>query len=180
MKGSDIEAYTTRFNDLSVLCPHMVTPELKKVERYIWGLPSPIQGNVEAVEPSTFDSAKRLAHRLVTHAIRQGTMATTPVHFGGEDKKRKSWDNRKGRSNQGHGKKQQTVAVHAVVTLAATVPAANKPYTGNLPKCNKCNFHHVGACRELSCTTCNRKGHTARYCRVNTQRPTQITNAGAS
>lgn len=74
MKGSDIDTYTTRFKDLSVLCLHMVTPELKKVERYIWGLPSPIQGNVEDAEPSTFDSAKRLAHRLVTHAVRQGTM----------------------------------------------------------------------------------------------------------
>jgi len=38
MKGSDITAYTNRFNDLSVLCPAMVTPLTKKIERYIWGL----------------------------------------------------------------------------------------------------------------------------------------------
>lgn len=35
MNGSDMTAYTNRFNDLAVLCPGMVTPEHKKVERYI-------------------------------------------------------------------------------------------------------------------------------------------------
>ena len=30
MKGSDIAAYTSRFDDLALLCPGMVTPETKK------------------------------------------------------------------------------------------------------------------------------------------------------
>ena len=33
MTGSNIVAYTTRFSDVAVLCPGMVTPESKKVER---------------------------------------------------------------------------------------------------------------------------------------------------
>ena len=37
MKDSDIAAYTTRFSDLSIQCPRMVTSESKQVERYIWG-----------------------------------------------------------------------------------------------------------------------------------------------
>nr|KAJ0226254.1 hypothetical protein LSAT_V11C100045850 [Lactuca sativa] len=37
MKGSQINAYTTRFNDLAVTCPALVTLEYKKIERYIWG-----------------------------------------------------------------------------------------------------------------------------------------------
>ena len=61
MKDSDIAAYTARFSDLAILCPGMVTSESKKVERYIWGLTPPIQGNVIAANPLTFDSAKRLA-----------------------------------------------------------------------------------------------------------------------
>lgn len=36
MVGSDLAAYTARFSDLSALCPGMVNPEPKKVERYIW------------------------------------------------------------------------------------------------------------------------------------------------
>ena len=46
MKGSDIAAYTTRFCDLDLIFPGMVTPESKKIERYIWGLTPPTQGNV--------------------------------------------------------------------------------------------------------------------------------------
>nr|KAJ0207315.1 hypothetical protein LSAT_V11C500262220 [Lactuca sativa] len=39
MKGSEINSYTTRFNDLAVMCPALVTPEYKKIERYIWAEP---------------------------------------------------------------------------------------------------------------------------------------------
>lgn len=35
MIGSDIAAYTSRFNDLAILCPGMITLESKKVERFI-------------------------------------------------------------------------------------------------------------------------------------------------
>lgn len=35
MKDSEIVAYTNRFNDLGFLCPEMVTPEYKKIKRYI-------------------------------------------------------------------------------------------------------------------------------------------------
>src|SRR6187200_225993 len=51
MKGSDITAYTNRFNDLSVLCPAMVTTLAKKIERYIWGLSAQIQNSVTAFNP---------------------------------------------------------------------------------------------------------------------------------
>ena len=33
--GSDIEAYTGRFSDLASLCPEMVSPESRKIERCI-------------------------------------------------------------------------------------------------------------------------------------------------
>ncbi|XP_052624909.1 uncharacterized protein LOC111916110 [Lactuca sativa] len=48
-------------------------------------------------------------------------------------------------------------------------------YTGNLPKCNKCNFHRTGACREMHCKNCNRNGHTARSCKPPTQPISQVT-----
>ena len=35
MVGSDIVGYTERFNDLETLCLRMVTPESKKIDRYI-------------------------------------------------------------------------------------------------------------------------------------------------
>nr|KAJ0207887.1 hypothetical protein LSAT_V11C500261100 [Lactuca sativa] len=44
MKGSETNAYTARFNDLAIMCPALVTPEYKKIKRYIWGLESQIKG----------------------------------------------------------------------------------------------------------------------------------------
>ena len=48
MQKADISTYTSRFNDLATFCPGMVTPEEKKIESYIWGLPQPSHGLVTA------------------------------------------------------------------------------------------------------------------------------------
>ncbi|GKF93362.1 reverse transcriptase domain-containing protein, partial [Tanacetum coccineum] len=34
------EAYTDRFHELARLVPHLVTPESRKIERYVYGLAS--------------------------------------------------------------------------------------------------------------------------------------------
>ncbi|GKE76788.1 reverse transcriptase domain-containing protein [Tanacetum coccineum] len=36
---------------------------------------------------------------------------------------------------------------------------------GNLPLCNRCNFHHIGQCAE-KCGNCKRRVHQARDCRI--------------
>ena len=77
MKGTDVVAYTARFSELVALCPNMVPTEGKKIERYIWGLVPPYQGNVLSSNPATFDSAKRLAQRLIDHGIQSPTATTT-------------------------------------------------------------------------------------------------------
>lgn len=69
MKEVDITTYTNYFNDLVIPCPRMVTPEYKKIERYIWELPQPIQGLVTASKPTSYDSAKRLAFNLTNEEI---------------------------------------------------------------------------------------------------------------
>lgn len=48
------------------------------------------------------------------------------------------------------------------------------------PSVTSATFIHVRACRELTCTICSRKGHTARYCRATAQQTTQTTATGAS
>ncbi|XP_023768386.1 uncharacterized protein LOC111916968 [Lactuca sativa] len=90
-------------------------------------------------------------------------------------KKKKAWNKRKGQSSQEPSKKQQTVVVHVVpTTQTPTIVYARK-----LPLCNKCDFHHHGPCRELSCNSCGKKGHTARYCKVAAQPTNQTAGAGA-
>nr|GEX95338.1 putative reverse transcriptase domain-containing protein [Tanacetum cinerariifolium] len=39
-----------------------------------------------------------------------------------------------------------------------------KPYSGNLPKCTKCHFHHNGPCTQ-KCHKCNKVGYFARDCK---------------
>ncbi|KAD2394304.1 hypothetical protein E3N88_41281 [Mikania micrantha] len=53
MVGSEIEQYCTRFHELCKLCPAMVTPEYKKVEQFISGLPEQIQSMVTASDLTT-------------------------------------------------------------------------------------------------------------------------------
>lgn len=66
-------SYMNYFNDLATLCPGMVTLEYKKVQRYIWGLPQPIERLVPASKLTTNDSAKRVAFSLTNQEIRCGT-----------------------------------------------------------------------------------------------------------
>ncbi|KAI3690667.1 hypothetical protein L2E82_48857 [Cichorium intybus] len=102
LKKMMLEEYCPRgeFNDLAVLCPSMVTPESQKVERFIWGLSPQIQGNVEAASLATYDSAKRLAQRLVDHCVRQGTMTLKVEQPKGRDDNRKPWNKGRGQPHQ--------------------------------------------------------------------------------
>ena len=178
MKGSNLAAYTTRFNDLAVLCPDMVTPEFKKVERYVWGLSPQIQGFVVSAQPSTDDSAKRLAQLLMDHEVRQGTMVPKADLPREGERKRKSGNSRRDTDDQGPSKKQESVTVFAVTT--PTAPAQSKPYVGNLPKCGKCNYHHHGACKEMFCTNCQQSGHTVRICKNTAKGAAPATTFGLS
>ncbi|GJT49305.1 putative reverse transcriptase domain-containing protein [Tanacetum coccineum] len=54
-------AYTDRFHELARLVPHLVTPENKKIERYVYGLTPQIRGMVAATEPATIQKAMQLA-----------------------------------------------------------------------------------------------------------------------
>ena len=73
MIGMDVDKYTTRFHELANLVPHMVTPEDKRVDRYIWGLSPEIRGMVTSANPATIQSAVTLAYRLTNDAVRAGT-----------------------------------------------------------------------------------------------------------
>ena len=96
VQNSDIDTYISRFNELSLLCPSMITSEGKKVERFIWGLTPPIQGNVIASKPKTYDSAKRLDKKLYDHNDKKSTKT-----IEGESKQyrwsKKKWGNKRKR-----------------------------------------------------------------------------------
>ncbi|GKA48825.1 hypothetical protein Tco_0741783 [Tanacetum coccineum] len=64
MKGNEIEKYTTCFNELVGIVPHMVATEEQRVDHYIWGLNSSVKGNVTSSNPTTLQAAVSMAHRL--------------------------------------------------------------------------------------------------------------------
>ena len=52
-KSGDNMGYTTRFHELSILIPHMVTPLSRAIEKYIGGLPLPIKDTVMGSKPQS-------------------------------------------------------------------------------------------------------------------------------
>ncbi|GJT76600.1 reverse transcriptase domain-containing protein [Tanacetum coccineum] len=67
VKGNDLKAYVTRFQELATLCPTMVPDSEKMIEVFIGGLARSIEGNVTASKPQTLEEAINIAHRLMDH-----------------------------------------------------------------------------------------------------------------
>ncbi|GJR00021.1 putative reverse transcriptase domain-containing protein [Tanacetum coccineum] len=76
-----------------------------------------------------------------------------------KDNKRKADDS--SRNNQQPHKKQNVARAYTAG------PGEKKAYTGTLPLCTKCNYHHTGQCAP-KCGNCKRYGHATNDCWVNT------------
>nr|GFB02972.1 putative reverse transcriptase domain-containing protein [Tanacetum cinerariifolium] len=82
MVGAGHAAYTDRFHELARLVPHVVTPENKRIERYVYGLASQIRGMVAATEPMTIQKGVLIAGTLTDEAIRNGSIKKNPEKRG--------------------------------------------------------------------------------------------------
>ncbi|GKG13653.1 reverse transcriptase domain-containing protein, partial [Tanacetum coccineum] len=74
MVGAGHAAYTNRFHELARLVPHLVTPESKMIERYVFGLALQIHKMVAATEPNTMQKVVQISGALTDKAIRNGTI----------------------------------------------------------------------------------------------------------
>ncbi|GKD97501.1 putative reverse transcriptase domain-containing protein [Tanacetum coccineum] len=126
----------------------------EKVDKYISGLPDNIHGNVMSERPKILDDFIELANDLMDHKLR--TYAERQ-----NDNKRKADDS--SRNNQQPHKKQNVARAYTAG------PGEKKAYTGNLPLCTKCNYHHTRQCAP-KCGNYKRYGHTTHDCRVNTNK----------
>ncbi|GJY49722.1 putative reverse transcriptase domain-containing protein [Tanacetum coccineum] len=79
----------------------------------------------------------------------------------GNDNKRKADDSLRNHHQQQHHKKQNVARAYTAG------PGEMKVYTGDLPLCTKCNYHHTGQCAP-KCGKCKRYGHATTDCRANT------------
>ncbi|GJU92931.1 putative reverse transcriptase domain-containing protein [Tanacetum coccineum] len=143
-------AYTDRFHELARLVPHLVTPESRMIERYVYGLAPQIREMVAATEPKTMQKAVQISGALTDEAVRNGSIKKV-------EKRGNVGEPSKDRSRRDDNKRTRTGNV-----FATTVNPVGRENTGTWPKCTTCNSYHVpgGPCR--TCFNCNRPGHLAR------------------
>ncbi|XP_071712397.1 uncharacterized protein [Rutidosis leptorrhynchoides] len=147
MKNLEVEEYSNRFLELAALCPSMVTPESKKIEKYIIGLPPQIQGNVIAAGKETIETTMLMTQNLVMAVRRNAKEKQTEVKA--TDKKRK-FEPTQGTCQNSNKKVGDTI---------------KSGYIGTKPLCNHCDRHHYGFCTAV-CGKCKKIGHSAKNCKV--------------
>ncbi|GJS54648.1 putative reverse transcriptase domain-containing protein [Tanacetum coccineum] len=74
----------TWFHELDRLVPHLVTPENKRIERYVYGLAPQIRGMVAAMELMTIQKAMQIVGTLTDEAIRNGSIKNNLKKRGNE------------------------------------------------------------------------------------------------
>ncbi|GKB54881.1 putative reverse transcriptase domain-containing protein [Tanacetum coccineum] len=141
------------FHELARLVPHLVTPESRMIERYVYGLAPQIRGMVAATEPKTIQKAVQISGALTDEAVRNGSIKKV-------EKRGSVGEPSKDRSRRDDNKRTRIVNA-----FATTINPVGRENTGTWPKCTICNSFHApgGLCR--ICYNCNRPGHLARDCR---------------
>ncbi|GJV91987.1 putative reverse transcriptase domain-containing protein [Tanacetum coccineum] len=160
VKGTDVVAYSRRFQQLALMCSRMFPEEIDKIEKYIGGLPDMIHGSVKASKPKTMQEAIEFTTELMdekTHAYAERQA----------ERKRKYDDLSKNNQNQQQQNKRQNTG------QAYTAGNSDrKSYAGSKPLCSKCNYNHEGPCPPR-CNNCKKVGHLAKDCR---SRPANANN----
>ncbi|GJW99090.1 putative reverse transcriptase domain-containing protein [Tanacetum coccineum] len=150
MVGAGHAAYTDRFHELARLVPHLVTPESRMIERYVYGLASQIRRMVAATEPKTMQKVVQIFGALTDEAVRNGSIKKVKKRGNvGETSKDKNGRDDNKRTRTGYA-------------FATAVNLIGRENTGTWPKCTICNsFYALGwLCR--TCYNCNRPGHLVR------------------
>ncbi|GJS96111.1 putative reverse transcriptase domain-containing protein [Tanacetum coccineum] len=128
VKGTDVVAYSRRFQQLALMCSRMFPEEIDKIEKYIGGLPDMIHGSVKASKPKTMQEAIEFTTELMdekTHAYAERQA----------ERKRKYDDLSKNNQNQQQQNKRQNTG------QAYTAGNSDrKSYAGSKPLCS----NHMG------------------------------------
>ncbi|GJY86197.1 putative reverse transcriptase domain-containing protein [Tanacetum coccineum] len=146
--------YTDRFHELVKLVSQLVTPESKRIARYISGLAPQIRGMLRATQPTTLQSAILKAGILTNKAVRCGTLTRS-------SEKRKEVEETSKQGGSWKDNKKAKVGKGFVVTA----PPRNEN-VGSYSKCAKCSAYHQegGPCK--LCFNYQKPGHFARDCQA--------------
>ncbi|GJU55649.1 putative reverse transcriptase domain-containing protein [Tanacetum coccineum] len=168
MVGVGHVAYTDRFHELARLVPHLVTPESRMIERYVYNLALQICEIVAATEPKTMQKAVQISGALTDEAMRNGSIKKVK-------KRRNVGETSKDKNGRDDNKRTRTGNV-----FATTVNPIGRGNMGIWSKCTTCNSYHTpgGPCR--TCFNCKCPCHLAKDCKdvprnvnlVNARNPT--------
>ncbi|GJQ95310.1 reverse transcriptase domain-containing protein [Tanacetum coccineum] len=132
VKGTDVVAYSRRFQQLALMCSRMFPEEIDKIEKYIGGLPDMILGSVKASKSKTMQEVIE----FTTELMEDKTQAYAERQA---ERKRKYDDLSKNNQNQ-QNKRQNAGQAYTAGN------SDRKPYAGSKPLCSKCNYNHEGPC----------------------------------
>ncbi|GJU69573.1 putative reverse transcriptase domain-containing protein [Tanacetum coccineum] len=154
MVGAGHAAFTDRFHELARLVPHLVTPESRMIERYVYGLAPQIRRMVAATEPKTMQKVVQISGALTDEAVRNGSIQKV-------EKRGNVGETSKDKNGRDDNKSTRTGNV-----FATTINPVGRENMGTWSKCTTCNSYHIpgGPCR--TCFNCNRPGHFAKDCRA--------------
>ncbi|MFS7980354.1 putative nucleotidyltransferase, Ribonuclease H [Helianthus anomalus] len=164
---------------MSRLVPYLVTPEPKRIARFIGSLAPEIKSSVKASRPATFRSASDIALSLTLDAVRQRSLRNTDAEIRKHEDNNSSRSDKKHKGNNDYKKNSGN--------------RKDGQQTGDKPKCKVCKKHHFGRCRyesksqsqlracgiykysehktldckkikDATCYSCNEKGHIKSNC----------------
>jgi hypothetical protein len=108
------QEYTTRFQEVSQLVPHLSTPESKWVERYVYGLAPQVRGLTMSARPKTAQEAIEISAIFANEAIRNGAFGNV------EPNDKRKWNNRVNHVGASHNNNSFKRPTNAIRSYAAT------------------------------------------------------------
>ncbi|XP_035843197.1 uncharacterized protein LOC118490093 [Helianthus annuus] len=164
---------------MSRLVPYLVTPEPKRIARFIGGLAPEIKASLKASRPANFRSAADISLSLTRDAVRQRSLRNSDV-----EKRKREDDNshRSDKKHKGNSNRKKSSGFKR-----------EDQQSGDKPKCKICKKRHLGRCRyesksqsqpkacgickssehktldckkikDTTCYNCNEKGHIKSNC----------------
>ncbi|KAD6454275.1 hypothetical protein E3N88_08981 [Mikania micrantha] len=132
--------YTSKFNEMSRLVPHLVNTEERRLKLYVEGLPPKVRTHVKAHAPRTFESAVEISGIVWDDVVEAEPTKEEPKQKWSPKFKR----NRNDKSG----------------------PPMKRFRTEELEKCLKCGKRHRGECLTGTtlCYRCGKTGHLSYDC----------------